>query len=399
MTNESFPAENKQPLSFDNTAVAFAGKSDKELTRAYWIFKIINNKFLSAAGPSLTNFALKIHLPVTSFIRKTIFEQFCGGESIEQCEPVIDKLAKAHVGTILDYSVEDEEREPVFINTAEEIIRTIRRASGDRRIPFTVFKVTALARFELLKKIDAEAELTVAEQAEFFKVKARVNQICKTAFDCSVPVLIDAEESWIQNTIDNLALDMMRLYNRKQAIVYNTYQLYRKDKLASLKADIYLAETDNFILGAKLVRGAYMEKERQSALKFGYPSPIYDNKAYTDAAYNDALKFCIEHLSHAAFVAGTHNEESVKLLIGLIEQHFIPKNHPHVYFAQLLGMSDNLSFNLGDARYNVAKYVPYGPVKAVIPYLFRRAEENKSIAGNSSRELSLIKKEKQRRRI
>lgn len=383
---------------FNNTEIAFRGKSKEDLNRAYWLFKIISSNFLTKVGPGLTNSAIKMGLPVIPLIKKTIFAQFCGGETIEESDGTIEQLARGGVGTILDYSVEGEQDEKSFIQTTEEILSIIRKAKTDQRIPLTVFKPTGIARFGLLKKVTAKETLSTAEQAEYFKVKARVNQICRLAYELEVPVMIDAEETWIQGAIDDMAIEMMRQYNREEAIVYNTYQLYRNDKLASLQADVYLAETDGFILGAKLVRGAYMEKERERAQRLGYPSPINDSKDATDREYNEALRFCIQHIEHTAFVAGTHNEQSCRLLAELINQYGLAHNHPHLYFSQLLGMSDNLSFNLADAGYNVTKYVPYGPVKAVLPYLFRRAQENTSIAGQTSRELNLIIREKERRR-
>ncbi len=383
---------------FNDTEIAFKGKTNEDLNRAYWLFKIISSNFLTKVGPCLTNSAIKFGLPVIPLIKKTIFAQFCGGETIEECNATIAQLDSGKVGTILDYSVEGEQQEKSFIHTTEEIMAIIRKAKTDPRIPLTVFKPTGVARFELLKKVSAKASLSTAEQAEYFKVKARINQICRLAYELDVPVMFDAEESWIQNAIDDIATEMMRTYNRERAIVYNTYQLYRNDKLASLQADIYLAETDGFILGAKLVRGAYMEKERERAQRMGYPSPIHANKEATDTDYNEAIKRCMKHIEHTAFVAGTHNEQSCRLLAELINEYRLPHNHPHICFSQLLGMSDNLSFNLGSAGYNVTKYVPYGPVKSVLPYLFRRAEENTAIAGQTGRELKLIAAEKERRR-
>ncbi|KAA8476263.1 L-proline dehydrogenase [Arcticibacter tournemirensis] len=383
---------------FNDTEIAFKGKTKEDLNRAYWLFKIISSNFLTKVGPYLTNSAIKFGLPVIPLIKKTIFAQFCGGETIEECNATIAQLDSGKVGTILDYSVEGEQQEKSFIHTTEEIMAIIRKAKTDPRIPLTVFKPTGVARFELLKKVSAKASLSTAEQAEYFKVKARINQICRLAYELDVPVMIDAEESWIQNAIDDIATEMMRTYNRERAIVYNTYQLYRNDKLASLQADIYLAETDGFILGAKLVRGAYMEKERERAQRMGYPSPIHASKEATDTDYNEAIKRCMKHIEHTAFVAGTHNEQSCRLLAELINEYRLPHNHPHICFSQLLGMSDNLSFNLGSAGYNVTKYVPYGPVKSVLPYLFRRAEENTAIAGQTGRELKLIAAEKERRR-
>lgn len=400
MSNNTSLVNNKTKkiISFDNTEIAFKNKTNGYLDQSYWLFKAISSDFLINAGSRIINLAFNVGLPVKPLIKKTIFKHFCGGESIEECEPAIQALADGKVGTILDYSVEGEDLERAFSKTAEEIVRTIRRAKGDSRIPLTVFKVTGVAGFALLQKVSKDIELTDSERVAYFKAKGRVNHICKTAFDLNVPVMIDAEESWIQDAIDILATDMMRMYNREKVIVYNTYQLYRKDKLASLKADVYLAETDDFILGAKLVRGAYLEKERARAKELGYPSPINDTKEATDSDYNEALAFCIEHIKHVAFVAGTHNEESSLKLVQLMEHRGIPSDHVHIYFSQLLGMSDNISFNLADAGYNVAKYVPYGPVRSVLPYLFRRAEENKSIAGQTSRELSLIMKERKRRK-
>ena len=389
----------KHSLSFENTEIAFRHSTNADLKRAYWLFKIINVNFLVKIGPPITNFAIKIGLPIKGLIKKTIFSHFCGGETIRECENTIKTLERGGVGTILDYSVEGEDDEKVFDATCEEIIRTIRRANKDKAIPLTVFKVTGVGRFGLLEKLDTKQKLTAAEEEEWQKVQVRVLAICEKAYLVGIPVMIDAEETWIQDTIDWLALQMMRRFNEQKAIVYNTYQLYRHDKLASIKADAEIAKKEGFILGAKLVRGAYMEKERKRADEMSYPSPIQPDKAASDRDFNQALAYCTDNIDHIAFVAGTHNEDSCRLLTELMETKKIDHKHPHVYFAQLLGMSDNLSFNLADAEYLVAKYVPYGPIKAVLPYLFRRAQENTAIAGQMSRELSLIVKEKKRRRI
>lgn len=396
-SDKSFKTNNELP-DFNNTQVAFQGKSDQDLNKSYWLFKAMSSSALTRVGSKALTSLLGVGLPVVPLIKKTIFAQFCGGETIEECEATIHNLDANGVGTILDYSVEGEQQERSFAATTEEILSIIRKAKDDRRIPLAVFKPTGVGRFDLYAKVTAKQTLTVAEQAEYFKVKARFNQICKLAHDLEVPVMIDAEESWIQDAIDDIALDMMRMYNRDKTFVYNTYQLYRNDKLASLKANIYLAETDEFKLGAKLVRGAYMEKERERAAKHGYPSPIHQDKAATDADFNEALRFCMDHLSHVSFVTGTHNEESCTLLSQLMQAAGTERKNESVYFAQLLGMSDHLSNNLAYCGYNVAKYVPYGPVKAVLPYLFRRAEENTSIAGQTGRELSLIITEKARRK-
>ncbi len=388
----------KKTINFDNTEIAFRHKSNPELNKGYWLFKIISSNFLTNVGPPVANFLLNIGFPIKWAIKATIFEHFCGGETIEECEHTIAQLHQGKVGTILDYSVEGEEEEDVFDFTCEEIIRTINRADGDFRIPITVFKVTGIGRFALLEKLDAKQALTSSEAEEYERVRNRCEKICRTAFDKQVPIMIDAEETWIQDTIDALALEMMTKFNREKLIVYNTYQMYRHDKLADLKADYLIAKETGFILGVKMVRGAYMEKERKRAEEMGYPSPIQPDKAASDRDYDESLRFCVKHLDQIAIVCGTHNEESSRLLTQLIDENNIPHNHPHVYFAQLLGMSDNLSFNLSDAGYNVAKYVPYGPIKAVMPYLFRRAQENTSVAGQTGRELGLISKEKARRK-
>jgi proline dehydrogenase len=385
------------PLSFDNTEIAFKHKTNAELSRAYWLFKAININFLTKIGPPLVNLALKLRLPIIGLIKKTIFAHFCGGETITSAEGTVAQLAAGKVGTILDYSVEGEEEEAVFEETCKEIIRTIERAKGDKRIPLTVFKITGVARFALLEKVTAKEKLDKTLQVEYDKVCERVKRICSRGSELAVPVMIDAEETWIQGAIDALALEMMRLFNRKEVMVYTTYQLYRNDKLADLKADTELAKKDKFKIGAKLVRGAYMEKERLRAQEFGYPSPIHVDKEATDADYNAALDYALAHVAHIAFIAGTHNEHSCKLLTELLQKNNLDPQNKHVFFSQLLGMSDNLSFNLANAGFNVAKYVPYGPVKSVLPYLFRRADENTSIAGQMGRELGLIVKERTRR--
>jgi len=384
-------------LSFENTEIAFRHSSNFALKRAYWLFRIINVNLLVKIGPPITNFAVKIGLPIKGLIKATIFRHFCGGETIKECDTTIKNLYEGGVGTILDYSIEGEDDEAIFDNTRDEIIKTIERADGDKAVPITVFKVTGVGRFSLLEKLDERAVLTADEKTEWKKVQQRVLDICEKAYKTDIPVMIDAEETWIQKTIDCLALDMMERFNKQKAIVYNTYQMYRHDKLASIKADYQQAVDEGFILGAKIVRGAYMEKERKRAAEIGYPSPIQPDKSAADKDYNDALRFCVAHIDKIAIVAGTHNEDSCRLLADLISENHIDPNNPHVYFSQLLGMSDNLSFNLANANYNVAKYVPYGPIKAVLPYLFRRAQENTAIAGQMSRELSLIVKERKRR--
>ena len=386
-------------LSFNNTEIAFSGKTKKDLNRSYWLFKMVSNPAFVSIGKSLTTFAINMHLPIKGMIKATIFKQFCGGENIEECDKAIQELGKFNIGTILDYSVEGKETEKDFDACATETIATVAKAKNDTHIPFCVFKVTGLARFEILEKVTGKQALTTEEQKEFERIQHRVNSICKAAHDAGIPIFIDAEESWIQTAIDDLANEMMRLYNIQKSIVYNTFQLYRQDRLAFLKKSLELANTGNYFLGAKLVRGAYMEKERARAIEKNYPSPIQDTKEHTDKDYDAALLFCSENISKIAICAGTHNENSSMKLAELLKEKNINSDHPNIYFSQLLGMSDHISFNLANAGYNVAKYVPYGPVNEVLPYLIRRAQENTSVKGQTGRELSLIMKEKERRKL
>lgn len=391
-------AQNKVILDFENTEVAFRNKSDNDLEKAYWLFKMVSNNTLIKVGTPVTNFALNIGLPIQGIIRNTIYKQFCGGESIQGCNRAITELGEGDVTTILDYSVEGEENEESFDHTCKEILQTVAYAKVNSHISFCVFKPTGLGRFDLFAKLDAGESLTVSEKEEFERIHARIDSICKACYDANIKVLVDAEHSWIQDTIDDLAREMMEKYNGQDAIVYNTYQLYRHDKLASLQADFAYAQTQDFYLGAKIVRGAYMEIERERANEKGYNSPIQVDKNATDQDYNKAIEFCLDNIKRIGLMAGTHNENSSRLLAQqLMDRDISPKNQ-HVYFAQLLGMSDNLSFNLAGAGYNVAKYMPYGPVKAVMPYLFRRAQENTSVGGQTGRELALIIKEKKRRK-
>lgn len=385
-------------ISFDNTEIAFSYKSNKELKKAYWLFKLISINFLVKVGPRLTNIALFLRLPIIPIIRATIFKHFCGGETIDQCDAVVNQMAKYNVKSVLDYSIEGEKIESVFDETTKELIKTVEYAKTSNHIPFTVFKITGLASFDLMAKIQSGEKLDIDEEEEWYRVKDRVDTICLEAFKAEVPVMIDAEESWIQEPIDRLVEQMMQKYNTEKAIVYNTFQFYRHDRLQYLKDCLLDAKRSGYKIGAKLVRGAYMEKERKRALEMHYPSPIQPNKEASDLDYNLALQLCIDNLDRISFVAGTHNEESSMKLVKLMATNHIPTNHPNIYFAQLLGMSDNLSFNLANAGYNVAKYVPYGPVKTVLPYLFRRAQENTAIAGQMGRELKLIVTELKRRR-
>ncbi|MBC7383816.1 MAG: proline dehydrogenase family protein [Bacteroidia bacterium] len=385
-------------LNFSDTEIAFKTKTNGDLRNSYLLFKAISYNWLVQTGPKLVNFGFWVKLPLKGIIKATVFKQFCGGENIEECQPAIELMGEYGVGTILDYSVEGEEREEVFDATAAEIIKTIEKAYQNPKIPFSVFKVTGIARFDLLAKVNAKLLLDTNEQAEFDRVKSRIDRICQTAFNLEVRVFIDAEESWIQDTIDLLAENMMMLYNKVQPIVYNTLQFYRHDRLSFLKLSIAHATKQHYYYGVKLVRGAYMEKEIARAREMGYQNPIQSSKQASDEAYNNSLQICTDHIDIVAICAGTHNEESCKLLTAIMDQKGLKNNDERIYFSQLYGMSDNLSYNLANAGYKVAKYLPYGPVKAVLPYLFRRAQENTSVKGQAGRELSLIETELKRRK-
>lgn len=382
-------------VSFNNTEIAFKAKSNKELKRSYWLFKLIGNPGLVKFGAKVTPLAL--NLGFKGLIRATIFKQFVGGEDIHDCDKTIAQLGKFNIGTILDYSVEGKESEADFDHCLEETLDTIKKAHPNPHIPFCVFKVTGLARFELLRKVTEKEALSETEKKEWEKVRERVNKICKAAFEARQPIFIDAEESWIQIAIDDLANENMAQFNKDKVIVYNTYQLYRHDRLQYLKDSYSNATNGGYKIGAKLVRGAYMEKERLRAEEKNYTSPIQKDKQSSDADYDKAVEFCVEHMDHMALCAGTHNEASSLKLVELMTKHKLQNNDGRIYFSQLLGMSDHLSYNLAASGYNVAKYVPYGPVKEVLPYLIRRAQENTSVKGQTGRELGLIIKEKQRR--
>lgn len=385
-------------ISFENTEIAFSYKSNKDLKRAHRLFKLVGKPWLVRFGKWITPLAFKLKLPILGLIKSTIFRQFCGGESIKDCDAAIATLHEYNVGTILDYSVEGKIEEDDFDATCNEIVATLEKASGNPAIPFAVFKVSGISRHGLLEKLNnLDTELTDKERKELADVLSRVDKICSKAAEVKTPVFIDAEETWIQDTIDQLALSMMKKYNKEWAVVYNTAQLYRHDRLDYIKNILGDAQRENFLLGIKLVRGAYMEKERERAIEKNYPSPIQPDKKSTDADFNEALKFMIDHLDHFAICAGTHNEDSSALLTQLIEEKSLDKSDKRLYFAQLLGMSDHISFNLAHHGYQVAKYVPYGLVKEVMPYLLRRADENTSVAGQTSRELNLLSKERKRR--
>ncbi len=385
-------------LDFSNTEIAFADKSDEELRRTYRLFRLMNQPWLVRLGAPLALWAVRLRLPFAEkIIRETVFRQFCGGTTLLECQQVIDRLAQHRVLSILDYGAEAKESEEDFNIVMNENIRAIEFAVHNPTVPVVSTKLTGLIRFGLLEKISAGRELSPDEKQEHRAALKRVDAICSAAARNDVRVFIDAEESWIQDAIDGIVNRMMRRYNKERVIVYNTFQLYRTDRLQYLLDCYETACKEGFRLGAKLVRGAYMEKERERAREMGYPDPIHPDKKSTDAAYNAAIHFCVEHYEDLASCNASHNAESCMLQAELIARKGLPRNHPHLNFSQLLGMSDNLTFNLADSGYNVAKYVPYGPVREVIPYLIRRAEENTAVTGDMSRELSLVTREMKRR--
>ncbi len=384
---------------FNNTEVAFSLKSDTELERAFFLFKLIEKEPLVKIGTAVTNFALKAHLPVEGLIRSTVFDHFCGGVNEVDCLSVVDRMYTKGVSSVLDYSVEGKEEEAQFDAALNMTLRTIDFAKERDAIPFAVFKPTGFGRFALYQKIGEGKELTATEKEEWNRVVARFEKVCKTAYDKDVALLIDGEESWMQDAADDLVAEMMQKYNKEKAIVFNTLQMYRWDRLDYLKKLHERAKTEGFHIGMKLVRGAYMEKENDRAEEKGYKSPICESKQATDENYDAAVAYMLEHIDTMAIFAGTHNEKSSYTLMQLMKEKEIAKNDTRIFFGQLYGMSDNISYNLAEHGYNVAKYLPFGPVRDVMPYLIRRAEENTSVAGQTSRELDLIKKERTRRKL
>jgi proline dehydrogenase len=396
----AYPSPKDQiPVFFEDTSVAFASKSDAKLRKTYWLFSLMNQARVVNLGTFFIKLALKLNLPIKNLVRATIFEQFCGGETINDCDTTITMLSRSGIGTILDYSVEGEDKESSFEATAVEILKTIDKAASSKTIPFSVFKVTGIASADLLEKIQRKDPLSEGDKASYERVKERVERLCSHAYNKSVRIFVDAEESWIQGIIDELAYEMMQKFNKDKAIVYNTFQLYRHETLETLKTAYLTARQKGYFLGGKLVRGAYMEKERLRARENEYFNPIHISKDATDIDYNLAVDFCLEHIEYISICLGTHNEYSSQYCACKMKKLGISQDDDRIWFAQLLGMSDNISFNLVKAGYNVAKYVPYGPINAVLPYLMRRAEENTSIAGQSSREFLLVKSELKRRGI
>ena len=398
MKKNSQNEDSGSPVSFKDTAIAFQHKSDRELLLSYLIFGLTKSPFLVKFLSQAAKFTLAIGLPVKPFIKATVFKQFCGGEKKEEYSKIIAKLGKADVGTILDYSVEGTKDEAGFEDTMDQLLQIIEQSKSDPNIPCTCMKMTAVGSFDLFKKITANEPLSKKDQRELNKVKIRLGKICKASYEADKPIYIDAEETWIQGAIDRLAEEMMAKYNQNKAIVFTTLQLYRWDRNDYFKQLIQKARTGAYKLGIKIVRGAYLEKERERARCLRYKSPVNETKVKTDREYNKAVEIFIDNIDVVEICVGTHNEESCKLLIQAMAEKKLPINHPHIYFSQLYGMSDNISFNLANAGYNVSKYLPFGPIESTLPYLARRAEENTAIAGQMSKELEIIVHERRRRK-
>ncbi len=386
-------------ISFADTSIAFSYKSDHSLKKSYFLFFFINSPFLTKLGTNIVKLAFKVKAPVKGIVKSTLFSQFCGGESIETCDQTIQMLGRYGVKSILDFAVEGNSPGHDMDETTEEILRTVDHAGGNPLTPFSVFKPSGIAPVDVLEKIQLKRKLTREEEIEFEKVRERFYKIARRAYEKNVALLIDSEDSWYQDPVDMLANELMETFNREKAVVFNTYQMYRKDMLENLKEIERIGVKKGFHIGAKLVRGAYMEKERLRAREKGYEDPILPDKEATDRQYDDGQVFCLENIDHMALASCTHNEESNRKLVLGMKKYGLEPDDPRVYFAQLYGMSDHITFNLAHAGYNVAKYLPYGRVEIVLPYLIRRAEENTSIAGQSSRELRLIREEMKRRRL
>ncbi|MCF8330823.1 MAG: proline dehydrogenase family protein [Bacteroidales bacterium] len=385
-------------IDFENTEIGFKSKSNSDLRRAEFLFKTLSNPSIVKLGKIFTNAALSIGFPVGWAVKPTVYKHFVGGETIEKCQPVVEVLGQHNVKAILDYSVEGTDDPETIESALEETQRSIDNASRENNIPFAVFKPTAFGDSLMLQKASVDSPLSESDKKEKALFFDRIDRLCKTAFEKKVPVLIDAEDYAFQKHIDHVVEEMMKKYNREETIVFNTLQMYRKDRLDFLKESIAKARTDSYYYGVKFVRGAYMEKERERAERMGYEDPVQPDKESTDRDYNAALKYSVENLDIVTVFNGTHNEYSSEYLTKLMKEHNINKDDKRVWFSQLYGMSDHISFNLAEEGYNVAKYVPYGPVKHVLPYLIRRAEENTSVKGQTGRELKLILQEKKRRR-
>lgn len=384
---------------FNDTKIAFQDKSSAQLKKAYWMFKAIENPTLTNLGINVLNFTIKNEFPfVESVVKNTLFEQFAGGETREKSLQVVNQMYTHHIGSIFDYAIEGKEDERTFDHTCEEIKQNIKFAQGNPAIPFVVFKPTGFGRLELYSTVQAGGVLTSSEIKEWDKVKQRYEEVCALAYEKQVVLMVDAEETQMQDTVDELVAEMMARYNKEKAIVWNTVQMYRTGRLEFLEKDLQRASEKGYYLGYKFVRGAYMEKERERAAALGLADPIQPNKKATDDNYNAAIDFVVNHLDRVSGYFGTHNEKSTELIMDKMKDKGLENSHPNIFFGQLYGMSDNITYYLGENKYNASKYLPYGPVRDVVPYLTRRAQENTSVKGQTGRELGLIDRELKRRK-
>ena len=385
-------------MLLDNTKNGFILKSNFELKKAYILFKVISSRTLTNLGKNLLELSLKLKLPVLFIVRATVFRQFCSGENLQESYETVKKLNKKNVKSYLHYSVEGLENEKTYDNSLNEVVKSIEFAASKDILDYTVFKPTAVASSVILNKVTEEKELSSFEKGLYIRIVDRFDIICKTAFENQIKILVDAEESWLQDAIDDIVLKMMIKYNTDSTIVYNTSQMYRHDRLKYLKELKKKSIENNFQIGIKLVRGAYIEKENRRAKKYNYKSPICESKHATDTNFNEGANFILSNLDNFSLFCGSHNEKSIYNILDIMRESKMQNNNPKIWFGQLYGMSDNISFNLAEEGYNVIKYLPFGPIKEVIPYLIRRAEENTSVKGQTSRELELIKKELKRRK-
>jgi proline dehydrogenase len=385
-------------INFDNTEEAFKYRTTSELKQVNLLFKLLNHKIIGTVGKAFLKFAVNAGLPVKGLIKATLYKHFVGGETLEDCLPLVEKLEKNNVKAILDYSEEGKSDEKDIEHAFLALMENVKFAGAHPKIPLTVFKPTAIGAHAIFGKVSAGEKLKPVEDEAWKRIKARFDKLCETAYSLKIPIRIDAEEYSTQQAMDDLAHEAMEKYNKERVTVINTFQMYRNDRLDYLKKSHAVSRQKGYFYGAKLVRGAYMEKERKWAIEKGYPSPIHKTKAETDHAYNEAVRFCMEHIEDTFLFVGTHNEDSCRVAADLMEKAGLPNNHHHVWFSQLLGMCDHISFTLGHLGYNVAKYVPYGPVKTVTPYLIRRADENSSVAGQAKKEMALLQQELRRRK-
>jgi proline dehydrogenase len=384
---------------FTNTQIAFADKSDSQLKKAFWMFKLIEQPFLTKIGTGVLNFTVQHDFPfVTNIVKATLFEQFCGGVTREESLKVVEQMFKRGVGSIFDYSIEGKEEEATFDAVCTEIKEIIKFSVGNPAIPFIVFKPTAFGRIGIYEEIGKGVELTSSQKSEWERVVKRFDEVCKMCFEHDKKVMIDAEETWMQNAADHLIEEMMEKYNREKPIVWNTLQMYRTGRLEYMQENLERAKEKGYFVGYKIVRGAYIEKERERAAEMNYPDPIQPTKDASDENYNSAIDFVLAHLEKVSGFFGTHNEKSTELIMDKMQAKGISHDDNRIYFGQLYGMSDNITYYLAEKKYNAVKYLPYGPVKDVVPYLTRIAQENTSVAGQTGRELGLIQKELDRKR-